>query len=47
MDNELFNKVINAYVADEKKNLCNLSRYAKEMRIYKKVTDLMEVMLNG
>ena len=46
-DNEMFNKAINAYVADEKKNLSQLSKYAKEMRVYKKVTELMEVMLNG
>lgn len=43
----MFNKAINAYVADEKKKLGNLSKYAKEMRVYKKVTELMEVMLNG
>ena len=47
MDNEMFNKAINAYVADDNKNLSNLSKYAKEMRVYKKVTELMEVMLNG
>lgn len=47
IDNEMFNKAINAYVADQKKNLGNLSKYAKEMRVYKKVTELMEVMLNG
>ena len=47
MDNEMFNKAINAYVTDDKKNLKNLSKYAKEMKVYKKVTDLMEVMLNG
>ena len=47
LDNELFNKAINAYVADDKKNLSNLSNYAKKMRLYKKVMDLMEVMLNG
>lgn len=47
MDNEMFNKAINAYVADNNKNLSNLSKYAKEMRVYKKVTELMEVMLNG
>lgn len=46
MDSEIFNKAINAYVLDEKKNLGNLSRYSKEMRVYKKVTELMEVMLN-
>lgn len=47
MDSELFNKAINAYVSDEKKNLGNLSKYAKEMRVYKKVNELMGVMLNG
>ena len=47
LDNETFNKAVNAYVADEKKNLSNLSRYAKELGLYKRVMDLMEVMLNG
>ena len=47
MDSEMFNKAINAYVADDKKNLSNLSKYAIEMRIYKRVNELMEVMLNG
>ena len=47
MDNEFFNKAINAFVADEKKNLGNLSKYAREMKVYKRVAELMEVMLNG
>ena len=47
LDNELFSKAINAYVIDERKNLSNLSRYAREMHVYKRVNDLMEVMLNG
>ena len=47
LDSETFSKAINAYVADEKKNLGNLSRYAKELGLYKRVMDLMEVMLNG
>lgn len=47
MDSEMFNKAIHAYVADEKKNVGNLSKYAKELRVYKKVSELMEVMLNG
>lgn len=47
LDNELFNKAVNAYVADEEKHLANLSKYAKEMKIYKKVMDIMEVLLNG
>jgi predicted transcriptional regulator of viral defense system len=47
MDSELFAKAVNAYVVDDKKNLGNLSQYAKRMRVYTKVTDLMEVLLNG
>lgn len=47
LDHELFNKAINAYVADDQKNLSNLSKYAKEMGLFKRVNDLMEVMLNG
>ena len=47
LDNEIFNKALNAYVADDNKNLSNLSKYAKEMKLYKKVMDLMEVLLNG
>ena len=47
IDNELFNKAVNAYVIDDKKNLTNLSAYAKQLRVYKKVTELMEVLLNG
>lgn len=47
LDSELFGKAINAYVADTKKNLGNLSIYAKKLGIYKRVMDLMEVMLGG
>lgn len=47
LDNEIFNKAINAYARDESKNLHNLSLYAKKLRVYKKVTELMEVLLNG
>ena len=47
LDNEIFNKAINAYVADQKKNLANLSKYAKEMGVYKKMMSVMEVLLNG
>ena len=46
IDNEMFNKALNAYVKDEKKNLTNLSKYAKEMRVYVKMMDVMEVLLN-
>ena len=47
IDNETFNKAIHTYVADDAKDLRNLSRYAKELGLYKKVMELMEVMLNG
>lgn len=47
LDNEVFNKALNAYVKDDKKNLNNLSAYAKKLRVYKKVMELMEVLLNG
>ena len=47
LDNEMFNKALHAYAADKKKNLNNLSSYAKEMRVYKKLMDVMEVLLNG
>lgn len=47
LDNELFNKALNAYAADDKKNLRNLSKYAKEMHVYTKLMNVMEVLLNG
>ena len=47
MDSEMFNKALNAYAADKKKNLSNLSGYAKKMRVYKKMMDVMEVLLDG
>lgn len=47
LDREIFNKAIYAYIADENKNLINLSNYAKKMRVYRKVSDVMEVLLNG
>lgn len=47
LDNETFNKAIHAYVADDKKNLSMLSQYARDLGLFKKVMELMEVMLNG
>ena len=47
LDPELFSKSLNAYVNDPQKNLSNLSIYAKKLRVYKKVVELMEVLLNG
>ena len=47
LDSEIFNKALHAYANDTQKNLQNLSIYAKKLRVYKKVTELMEVLLNG
>ena len=44
---EIFSKALNAYAKDEKKNLQNLSIYAKKLRVYKKVNELMSVLLDG
>ena len=46
LDNELFNKAVRAYASDEKKNLANLTKYAKKMHLYKRMMDVMEVLLN-
>lgn len=47
LDTELFSKALNAYANDPQKDLSNLSIYAKKLRVYKKVIELMEVLLNG
>ena len=47
LDSETFNKALNAYANDEKKNLGHLSDYAKRLRVYNKVMELMGVLLNG
>ena len=47
LDTELFSKALNAYANDPQKNLNSLFIYAKKLRVYKKVIELMEVLLNG
>lgn len=47
VDNEMFSKAVNAYANDTHKKLKALSDYAKKLRVYKKVMELMEVLLNG
>lgn len=47
LDSEVFNKALNAYAKDEQKNLANLITYAKKLRVYKKVEEIMEVLLSG
>lgn len=46
LDSETFNKALNAYANDEKKNLSRLSDYAKKLRVYNKVMELMGILLN-
>ena len=45
MDKEIFNKAIQHYVFDPKKNIPNLMQYAKALRVQKKVKDLIGVWL--
>ncbi|WP_312813175.1 type IV toxin-antitoxin system AbiEi family antitoxin domain-containing protein [Sedimentibacter sp.] len=45
MDKEVFNKAIQGYVKDTKKNIPNLMQYAKELRVQRKVKDLIGVWL--
>lgn len=45
MDKEVFNKAIQNYVNDSKKSIPNLMQYAKELRVQRKVKDLIGVWL--
>ena len=45
MDKEIFNKAVQGYVKDPKKNVPNLMQYAKPLRVQKKVKDLIGVWL--
>ena len=45
MDKEIFNKAIQGYVNDPKKNIPNLMRYAQDLRVQKRVKDLIGVWL--
>ena len=45
MDKEIFNKAIQRYVNDVQKNIPNLMKYAKKLRVQKKVKDLIGVWL--
>ena len=45
MDKEIFNKAIQNYVKDPKKNIPNLMQYAKALRVQKRVKELIGVWL--
>lgn len=47
MDKEIFNKAIQGYVNDPQKNVPNLIEYAKTMRVWNKVKNLIGVWLYG
>ncbi len=47
LDRELFNKALNSYADDGKKNLAHLSFYAKKLRVFGKVSEMMGVLLDG
>ena len=47
VDNEMFSKAVNAYANDTQKNLIALSNYSKKLRVYNKVMDIMEILLNS
>lgn len=45
LDRELFNKAIQGYIADPRKNIGQLTTYAKQLRIYKKMQTMIGVWL--
>lgn len=45
MDREIFNKAIQAYLADSKKNIKNLIGYAKKRKVLNRVQDVIGVWL--
>lgn len=45
IDKEVFNNAIQSYVKDSNKNIPHLMQYAKELRVRKKVKDILEVWL--
>jgi len=46
LDNEMFNKAVKAYALDQNKNIEKLSEYAKQLGLYEKIMNVMEVLLN-
>jgi hypothetical protein len=45
MDKEVFNKAVQGYVKDPKKNIPNLIEYAKVLRVQTRVKELIGVWL--
>ena len=47
IDAEIFTKAINSYINDNNKNLSKLVDYAKKLQVYKPLSAVMEVIING
>lgn len=45
LDHEIFNKAITTYAKDDEKNLSHLSKYARELHVYEKLMNVMEILL--
>lgn len=45
VDLEVYNKIINNYFKRREKNLITLEKYAKELNIYEKLQNIMEVLI--
>ena len=47
LDRETFNKAWKAYAADDRNNLVHLAEYAKKMKLYARVMNVTEALLDG
>jgi len=47
IDSETYTKAINSYIKDGNKNITNLVSYAKQLRVYEKLSAVMEVIINA
>lgn len=47
IDSEIYTKAINSYIKDSNRNIPNLISYAKQLRVYKKLSAVMEVIINA
>ena len=45
VDLEVYNKIINNYFRQRHRNLITLEKYAKELNVYEKLQNIMEVLI--
>ena len=43
----MFNHALNNYILDDKRNLGRLAEYAKKLKVYDKVINIIEVLVNS